>query len=411
MRVVADLHVHSKYARATSGRSDVDGLADGCKVKGIDVVATGDFTHPTYFNELKLKLKQEQDGLFPHKGALFILSTEVALFYSVNNHSIRIHNVVLAPGMEEVAQLNDRLAKVGSLIADGRPMLKMSSAALIEECEKISKEFFIFPAHAWTPYFGIFGSKTGVNNVEDAFEDKADRVFALETGLSSDPLMNWMISKLDKYTLVSNSDAHSPEKLGREANVFDLEKPSYANIINAIKTRKGFTKTYEFYPEEGKYHFDGHRECNIRWSPWESIKHKNICPVCRKPVTIGVMHRIAELADRKAGEKPANAVPFQHIIPLQLLLSKVMKKPETAVAVHEEYNKLIRYFGNEFAVFEADDAVIQQAAPDMAKAILKVKRGDVKWLPGYDGVFGELVLDDRAVAGTEEKKQSKLFEF
>ncbi|MEM4166277.1 MAG: endonuclease Q family protein [Candidatus Bilamarchaeaceae archaeon] len=412
MRVVADLHVHSKYARATSQRCDVEGLSEGCRIKGVNIVATGDFTHPQYFNELRIKLKNEENGLFPYGGVYFILSTEVALFYQVGKHQLRIHNVVLAPGMEEAMQLNDSLKNYGSLEADGRPMLKMSSAELVDECEKISSDFFIFPAHVWTPWFGIFGSVTGVDSIEEAFEDRADRVYALETGLSSDPQMNWMVSKLDRYTLISNSDAHSPEKLGREANVFDLESITYGELINSIKTRKGFIKTYEFYPEEGKYHYDGHRNCGIRWSPWESKKHKNICPVCKKPVTIGVLHRVVDLADRKMGERSTNAVPFQYVIPLKLLISKVLKKPETAIAVKNEYERLIKYFSNEFAVYEAtEDAIKMATSSDIAKAIIKAKHQEVKWLPGYDGVFGELIIDESNDKKPVEKKQKNLLEF
>jgi len=411
MKIVADLHVHSKYARATSNRCDVDGLSEGAKIKGINVIATGDFTHPGYFHELKMKLTEEKDGLYPYEGANFILSTELAITYGEPGSKKRMHHVILAPNLEIAEQINDRMAKYGSLNEDGRPMLSISSAELVEQLEEVSKDNVIIPAHAWTPWFGIFGSKTGVNSIEEAFEDKADKIFAIETGLSSDPEMNWMISSLDNITLISNSDAHSPEKLGREANVFELEKAGYEDIINAIKTRKGFVKTYEFYPEEGKYHYDGHRECKVRWSPWESISHKNICPVCRKKITVGVLHRIVELADRRPGTKPEDAIPFQHIVPLRILLSKVLKKSETAVAVTEEYNKLINYFGNEFSVFEAPDENIRQAtSPEIAKGILRVKNNEVKWLAGYDGVFGELVLDENSKKG-EERKQSKLLEF
>ena len=286
MRIIADLHVHSKYARATSSRCDIVGLSEGAKIKGIDVVATGDFTHPVYFKELKAFLKEEKNGLYPYNGINFILSTELAITYGEVGSKKRMHHVVLAPSLEIVEQINDRMAKYGKLMEDGRPMLSISCAELVEQLEEISKESVIIPAHAWTPWFGIFGSKTGVDSLEEAFEDKADRIFALETGLSSDPAMNWMISALDKYTLVSNSDCHSPEKLGREGNLFELEKVGYKEIIDAIRTRKGLVKTYEFYPEEGKYHYDGHRECKVRWSPWESIKHKDICPVCRKKVTV-----------------------------------------------------------------------------------------------------------------------------
>jgi uncharacterized protein (TIGR00375 family) len=411
MRIVADLHVHSKYARATSSRCDIIGLSEGAKTKGINVIATGDFTHPVYFKELKAFLKEEKDGLYPYNGISFIPSTELALSYETNGKNKRMHHVVLAPSLEMVEQINDRMAKYGNLKEDGRPVLSLSSAGLVEELEGISKDIVVIPAHAWTPWFGIFGSKTGVDSVEEAFEDKADRIFALETGLSSDPEMNWMISKLDRYTLVSNSDCHSPEKLGREANVFELEKISYRNIINTIKTRKGFIKTYEFYPEEGKYHYDGHRNCKIRWSPWESIKHNNICPVCRRKVTVGVLHRVVELADRKPGFKPEDAVPFQHIVPLATVISKVLGKNENAIAVRDAYSKLIKYFRNELGVFEAHDDQIRLATtPEIAEGIIKVKRAEVGWLPGYDGVFGELVFDGKQKE-TVESKQRSLMEF
>lgn len=330
MRVVADLHVHSKYARATSPKCDVPGLAEGAKIKGIHIMATGDFTHPAYFNELKTYLKINQDGLFPYAGVNFILSTELALFYKTDEHSLRLHNVVLAPGLVEAEQLNDRLSSFGSLIADGRPMLKMSSAELIEECEEISKDFVIFPAHAWTPYFGVFGSETGVDRLQDAFQDKTDRIFALETGLSSDPTMNWMLSDLDNITLLSNSDAHSLEKLGRESNVFELDSLNYKNLITAIKSKKNFKYTYEFYPEEGKYHYDGHRDCKIMYSPQESKEHNNICPVCKRKLTLGVLHRVTDLADRKLGYKPKSHVPFKYVVPLSIVISKTLKKPEAS---------------------------------------------------------------------------------
>lgn len=264
--------------------------------------------------------------------------------------------------------------------------------------------------NCWTPWFGIFGSKTGFDSVEEGFEGKTERVIALETGLSSDPAMNWMVSKIDKYSLVSNSDCHSPQKLGREANVFECEM-SYQGIINAIKTRKGFVKTYEFYPEEGKYHYDGHRNCNVVMHPEEAIKHKNICPVCRRTLTIGVLHRVYELADRKYGFKPENAVPFQHIVPLQTVISKVLKKPETSLVVQGACDKIIQYFGNEFNVYEAKEDEIRLAtSPDIADGILRVKRGEIKWKPGYDGVFGELILGEEKAEG-ETKKQKSLMDF
>jgi len=412
MRIVADLHVHSKYARATSSRCDVVGLSEGAKTKGIDVIATGDFTHPLYFKELKASLKEEKNGLYQYNGVNFILSTELAVTYGEVGSKKRMHHVVLAHSLEIVEQINDAMGNYGKLMEDGRPMLSISSAELVERLEEISKDNVVIPAHAWTPWFGIFGSKTGVDSVEETFEDKADRIFALETGLSSDPGMNWMISGLDRYSLVSNSDCHSPEKLGREGNVFELDGLGYNEIIDAIKTRKGFVKTYEFYPEEGKYHYDGHRECKIRWSPWESIEHDDICPVCRKKVTVGVLHRVVELADRKPGFVPENSVPFQHIVPLNIIISKVMGRGENTVAVKGAYSKLIKYFGSEFSVFEAQDEQIRIATiPEIAEAIIKVKKADVGWLPGYDGVFGELVLEGKGEKEIVEAKQRSLVEF
>ncbi len=409
MRIVADLHVHSKYARATSSRCDIPGLCEGAKVKGIDVIASGDFTHPAYFSEIRRDLGPSEDGtgLYPYCGVRFILSTEISLIYSSKLGPKRMHHLVLAPSLDVAAQINDELGKRGNLKSDGRPILGISSPEFADILLSISQEISIIPAHVWTPWFSIFGSKSGVDTVEQAFEDKADRIFALETGLSSDPAMNWMLSSLDKFSLVSNSDAHSPEKLGREANVLDVPEASYRSIMEAIKTRKGFVKTYEFYPEEGKYHYDGHRDCKVLLSPWESKDKKDICPVCRKKVTVGVLHRVADLADRKFGFKPENAVPFQHIVPLTTVISKAIKKPETSIRVAEEYGKMIRSFGTEFAVYESDEARIRQSAPkEIADALIKVKSGEARWVPGYDGVFGELVLDDSKPKAIDKKQKS-----
>jgi uncharacterized protein (TIGR00375 family) len=408
MRIVADLHVHTKYARATSKDNDIAGLAQGAKVKGIDIMATGDFTHPSYFNEIKSLLKEDGTGLYGHKGVRFIISGEISLIYGKR----RMHHIVLAPNLEIASQINDALAKQGNLKSDGRPILGLSTPEFAEILFSISNEIAIIPAHAWTPWFSVFGSQSGVDTIEEAFEDKADKIFALETGLSSDPAMNWLLSSLDKYSLVSNSDAHSLDKLGREANVFDLEEVTFSSIINAIKTRDGFLKTYEFYPEEGKYHYDGHRKCSICWSPWESKKHGDICTVCRKKVTVGVLHRIADLADRKPGTKPEGAVPFQYIVPLKTIISKTIKKGENTIAVRREYDKLIQYFGNEFSVFESTDEQIKLATnPEIANSILKVKSGNIRWIPGHDGVFGELILDDSMPKGATDKKQMSLGDF
>jgi uncharacterized protein (TIGR00375 family) len=251
-----------------------------------------------------------------------------------------------------------------------------------------------------------------VDSVEEAFEEHASRIFALETGLSSDPQMNWTLSSLDRYSLVSNSDAHSLEKLGREANVLELERLGYREIMDAIRTRKGFEKTYEFYPEEGKYHYDGHRKCNVVMSPQESESHRLMCPVCRKKLTIGVAHRVRDLADRRQGFKPEGSVPFTYLVPLSIVISKALRKGEGTKAVREEYSKLIRYFGNEFSVFEADEERIRLAAsPQIAEALLKVMHGQIRWIPGHDGVFGQLILEDRQRRNAVDKRQSNLSDF
>lgn len=406
MRIIADLHLHSKYARATSQNSDLEGLSSGAKIKGVQVVATGDFTHPTWFRELRMALedKNNDSGLYDFNGIKFMLSVEVSNIFELKGQTKKMHHVLLSPNFEIAAQIADALSRYGNLEEDGRPTLMMGAAELLEIMGNISKDIFIIPAHIWTPWFSLFGSKSGVDSLREAYGGMEKNIFALETGLSSDPAMNWMLSALDKYSLVSNSDSHSPKKIGREANVFDLEEISYGSIINAIKTRKGFVKTYEFFPEEGKYHYDGHRNCNVLLDPWKAKKLGNKCPVCKKPLTIGVMHRVADLADRKFGGKPENAVPFHHIVPLPTVIAKALGKSEATKQVEEEYDKLIRYFGNEFAVYEAKEKQLRLGtSTEIADAIAKVNAGKVGWVPGYDGVFGELILDEKEM----EKKNAK----
>lgn len=416
MRVIADLHVHSKYARATSPRCDIAGLSEGAKAKGIGLIATGDFTHPAYFNEILRDLKPSDDGsgTYAFGGVRFILSSEISLIYASRLGPKRMHHVVLAPSLDVAAQINDALGKRGNLRSDGRPILGIPSPEFADILFSISPDIMIIPAHAWTPWFSIFGSKSGVDTIEQAFEDRAKSIFALETGLSSDPPMNWMLSSLDRFSLVSNSDAHSLEKLGREANVFEIEEVSYRSVYDAIKTRRGFVKTYEFYPEEGKYHYDGHRDCGVLLSPSESRSRGDICPVCRKKITVGVLHRVSELADRKQGFHPEGAVPFQHIVPLISVISKALRKPETSSAVREEYSKLMGYFGSEFAIYEASREQIRlAAAKDIADAIIRVMSGNIRWVPGHDGVFGQLILDEEEAPNknTVDRQQKSLSDF
>jgi len=309
MRIIADLHLHSKYSRATSGNSDLEGLGEWAHTKGIGLLGTADFTHPKWLGELKKKLKDEGEGIFSYKNTKFMLTTEVSNIFYRNNVNKKVHNILFAPSLGIVEQICEGLKRFGKLEEDGRPMLNMDIIEMMEILRGISKEIYVVPAHAWTPWFGVFGSKSGFDSLEEAFGKYAKDIFALETGLSSDPAMNWMLSSLDRITLISNSDCHSPQKLGREANVFELEKLTYKSVVEAIKTKKGFVKTYEFYPEEGKYHWDGHRDCKVCISPQASMKMGDMCPVCKKKLTVGVLHRVELLADRKEGFVPP--IPFR----------------------------------------------------------------------------------------------------
>jgi uncharacterized protein (TIGR00375 family) len=408
MQFIADFHIHSKYSRATSPSMDVENLAKHAKMKGISLVGTGDFTHPLWLKELKDKLRPLGNGLFDYDGTSFMLTSEVNNVFSKGGKIKQVHNILFAPSFEVVDQINEQLAKKGDLGADGRPSLDMPAGELVELMIGISKECAIVPAHAWTPWRSIFGSVSGFNSVEECFGDQSKHIFALETGLSSDPAMNWMLSSLDKYALISNSDCHSPQKIGREANVFSLENPSYAGILDAVrkKDKNKFKLTIEFFPEEGKYHYDGHRLHNLRFSPEESIKHNNICPVCHRKLTIGVMHRVTELADRKYGYTPPNAIPFVHAIPLDELIADIRGKGVGTASVQTEYSSLISAFGTEFnALLTSEpDELRSKASEDIADAILRVRAGKVRILPGYDGVYGEIQLKD-------ESGQSSLSKF
>ena len=409
MQFIADFHIHSKYSRATSPNMDVENIAKHARVKGISLVGTGDFTHPLWLKELKEKLRPLGNGLFDYDGTFFMLTSEVNNIFSKGGKTKQIHNILFAPSFEVVDQINEQLAKKGELESDGRPSLNMPASELVELIIGISSECAIIPAHAWTPWRSIFGSVSGFNSVEECFEEQSKHIFALETGLSSDPKMNWMLSSLDKYALISNSDCHSPQKIGREANVFSLEHPSYTEILDAVrkKDRNKFKLTIEFFPEEGKYHYDGHRLHNVRFSPEESTKHNNICPVCKRKLTIGVMHRVMDLADRKYGYTPPDAIPFVHAIPLDELIANIRGKGVGTASVQGEYSSLISSFGTEFnALLTSEpDELRSKASEDIADAILRVREGKVKILPGYDGVYGEIKLLE------EETGQSSLSKF
>ena len=413
--LIADFHIHSKYSRACSENLTLENIDLYANKKGLDILGTGDMTHPKWFNEIKNKLKEKEGekGIYelkenPH--VRFVLSTELALVFEKDKKIRKIHIVVLAPSIEVLEKINNELSRYGNLAIDGRPTLNISGAEIIDLFKSISNDIFVFPAHAWTPWFGVFGSKSGFDSLKEAFDERYKEIYAIETGLSSDPPMNWRISSLDDIALISNSDAHSLENLGREANMFDLEKISYINIISSIKN-KTFYGTLEYYPEEGKYHFDGHRNCNVELAPKDAIKMNNICPICKKPLTLGVLHRIEDLADRDVGYIPKNAKPFKHIIPLLELISYVSNKNKYSKVVRDSYNYLITQYKNEInLLLNADLDSIKSFNEDLAKALYNIRNDKVNVIPGYDGVFGRIdPLNRLNKKETFYDKQRKLF--
>ncbi len=395
MRFIADLHIHSKYSRATSKNMDIENLAQWAKLKGIDVIGTGDFTHPKWFAELKSKLKPTPDGLLEYKGIKFILTAEVSNMYSKGGKGRRIHTLIFAPDFEAVEKINKKLAARGNVVSDGRPIFGFDVKDIVKICLDASGDCLVVPAHVWTPWFSVFGSKSGFDSIEECFEEEADNIYALETGLSSDPAMNWRLSALDKYTLISNSDAHSPAKLGREVNVFNCEL-SYKAIMDTLR-KKDKTKllfTVEFFPQEGKYHFDGHRACGVRFSPEETKQQNGKCPKCGKPVTVGVMNRVDELADRKAGFVPKNAPGYKSLVPLVEIIAETRQRGVGTKTVTEEYNAAISHFGSEFAILldAKEKEILEKLSENTAKAIMKVRAGDLNIEPGYDGTYGKVKI-------------------
>jgi len=403
--VIVDLHIHGRYSRATSQRMCVEEIARFARIKGLNIVGTGDFTHPKWLKELQETLVPELDiGLYtvarnPESPLYFMITTEVSTIFTFENEVKKVHHVILTPSIETAIQINDRLAKYGNLTADGRPTLNMDAPHLVEEVMETSSENMVFPAHAWTPWFSIFGAFSGFNSIEECYQDMSKHIYALETGLSSDPPMNWRLSKLDNFALVSNSDSHSfwPWRIGREANVFDLKRTSYREVVDAIRLRdrERFKFTIETDPAYGKYHWTGHRNCHVALSPADAIKLGNVCPVCRRKLTKGVEQRVEELADRPPDFKPEGAVDFVHLLPLSEIIATVLgvDSPSTQ-HVWSIYNQLIGKFGDEYTVLidaskEALNSVVNEK---IAEAIIRVRQGQAKVVPGYDGVYGQLVI-------------------
>jgi len=409
MRLIADLHIHSRYSRATSPTTDLPALAHWAKIKGIDILGTGDFTHPQWSKELQDNLEPVENGLYRYDETLFMLTVEVSAIWSQGGRVRKVHLVILSPSMEATARINRELSKIGNLAADGRPILGISAKRLVEAVWNAEPAAEVIPAHVWTPWFSVFGSKSGFDTLEECFDEYTERIFAIETGLSSDPEMNWRLSSLDRLTLVSNSDAHSPGKLGREATLFDLPEPGYDALIAAMKDRDParFLGTIEFYPQEGKYHYDGHRVCGVVLSPREAIANNNLCPVCGKPLTIGVMHRVEELADRAAGDGPEQRIPYRCLVPLEEIIAQALGIGPNTKGVAREYERLITRYGNEFRILlDLSEEDLQRETPSrILQGIMKVRSGDLKIEPGYDGVYGKV----RIPLDAKEDNQLGLF--
>jgi DNA helicase II / ATP-dependent DNA helicase PcrA len=405
MRRITDWHVHSRFSRACSQKLTLENNALWCEKKGVNVLGTADFTHPEWFSEIESKLIEDEPGLYRLKdgrfpGMRYMLTTEVSQIYKKNDKTRRIHNLILAPSIETVKRTNQWLADQGfNLKADGRPILGLDSEELYKRLKDIDERTVLIPAHAWTPWFSVFGSKSGFDSLEECFGEMTKHIFAIETGLSSDALMNRSCSMLDNVAIISNSDAHSPEKFGREANVFDMadKEFSFEGFMNVLRARdrKKFLYTIEFYPEEGKYHFDGHADCGVSLDPGETKHLGGLCPKCKRPLTIGVMSRVADLRDRDTRIVPSNHVPQKSIVPLPEILAEVygVSSP-TSKKVIAMYDKMITQLGNEFhIVLDADIGDIQSACgDDIAEAIRRVRTGEMSIVPGYDGIYGKVKI-------------------
>lgn len=415
MKFIADFHIHSKYSRATAKNADLENLYISAQLKGIHVIGTGDCTHPGWFNEIETKLIPAEEGLFKLREDIatplneyvpaacrsdvrFMLTAEISNIYKKNGKTRKNHNLVFIPDLSTAASFNAELEKIGNIHSDGRPILGLDARHLLELLLETSDKNFLVPAHIWTPWFSLLGSKSGFDTVEACFEDLTPYIFAVETGLSSDPPMNGRIKFLDGLTLISNSDAHSPSKLGREANVFDTEL-SFKNIRQAMEEGdpQTFIGTLEFFPEEGKYHLDGHRKCSVCSWPVETMTRGGVCPVCHKPMTLGVLYRVEELADRREGEVPEKRRAFQSIIPLREVLSEMLGVGPNTKKVSFHYDRLLGRLGAELTIvnFLALDRMEKDDLPHLSEAIRRVRQNEVKRHPGYDGEFGKIILFDK----------------
>jgi len=426
MRIIADFHPHSPYSRAVSKDMTLENLDYWARLKGITVLGTGDFTHPVWIKEIKTKLEPAEQGFYKLKKQFqdprakkfsdfetrFMLTVEISSIYTKGGKGRRVHNLIFTPSIEAAEKINAQLGWQGNLKSDGRPILGLGSKELLKITLDIDQNCLFVPAHIWTPWFSLFGSKSGFDSVEECFDEYSKYIFALETGLSSDPAMNWRLSALDKYSFISNSDSHSLRRIGREANIFDTEL-SYAAIIGAIKSKdpSRFLSTIEFFPEEGIYHYDGHRLCKARLSPQETKKLKGLCPVCGKQVTVGVLNRVEELADRPEGFKPEGVIPYKNMVPLDEIIAESFGLASaTTKSVQNEYKNLVEGFGDELSIlFDVSRSNLEaKTRPEIVEGIVRVREGRLHIEPGYDGEYGKVKIFEEEER-KEISKQTSLF--
>ncbi len=399
MRIVADLHIHSRFSAACSREMEVERLAWWAKRKGITLLGTGDFTHPVYLTSLRQQLEPAEEGLFRlregERDIRFMLTVEITNIFRHEGRGRKTHTLIFAPSFAVVDQLNARLAAHGNLALDGRPTLKCSARELLVMAKEVDPTCEVIPAHVWTPWFSVLGSLSGFNSLEECYGEDVHHIRAVETGLSSDPAMNWRLSSLDGVALISNSDAHSPRKLAREANILDCDL-SYHTVLDALTSRDStrLLSTLEFFPEEGKYHLDGHRQCQVRLSPSETRESNGRCPVCLRKITVGVLHRIEALADRTAKYIPPDAIPSQYLLPLEEIIAAAVGQRTNTKKVNTEYDRLLDRYGAELRILLdlAEEELADGTPPRIVEGIMKVRRGEVDITPGYDGEYGKIQL-------------------
>ncbi|MDD5639491.1 MAG: endonuclease Q family protein [Candidatus Pacebacteria bacterium] len=416
MQFIADFHIHSKYSRATSPKTDLPNLAKWAKVKGIDLLGTGDCTHNEWLCQIRDILEPAESGLYKLKSkdnnVRFVITGEISCIYKKKDKIRKVHILIIMPSIEAAERLNKELLAIGSnLKSDGRPILGLDAKELLKICLAVDNKCLFIPAHCLTPWFGVFGSKSGFDSLEECFEELTPHILAVESGLSANPSMIWRIPDGNNVAIISNSDAHSSEKIGREANVFETDF-SYEGVYDAIKTKdnKKFLYTIEFYPEEGKYHFDGHRSCNLSLSPEESYEYREICPICNKKITIGVLNRVSKIADKPVGYIPEQAIPFKSLVPLKEIIAEFLHCKETAKKAIIEYEKLIENFDSEFNVLlnVSIDDLAKVSGEKFTDGIKKIREGKINIVPGYDGEYGIVSVFSEPKPRTNSIRQKKL---